>query len=282
MIENLFLCVGAQKTGTTWLHAQLKDHPEIGFSHVKEVHYFNTMHNGSILLTTRKVEHIKRLIENNRFALEKYFSDLSAGKNVDAGIQRLLSPVDDNWYIKLFDNSKKYSADFTPEYALLPQKGIDNIKKVSKNQKLIFIMRDPIKRAKSAIQYYFQMSNIDINDVSDSDILKVAKKSFILNMSKYENTISLLDSNFNSEDICYMFFEDIMEDKQKSINKVTKFLGVTDLINSKNSLEKKVNTSKKYQFSKEVNDFLSDNLIDTYKFIYCKYENLPNGWSAKG
>jgi hypothetical protein len=107
MIENLLLCVGAQKSGTTWLHAQLKDHPEIGFSNVKEVHYFNTVHKGSVLLTRRKVNQLENIIKNNRLGLERYFADLSAGKPVNKGIQKLLSPVDDQWYMDLFASNKK-------------------------------------------------------------------------------------------------------------------------------------------------------------------------------
>ena len=36
-----FIVLGAQKAGTTALHAHLKQHPDIGFAKVKEVHYFD-------------------------------------------------------------------------------------------------------------------------------------------------------------------------------------------------------------------------------------------------
>src|SRR3990167_6878869 len=143
MIENLLLCVGAQKSGTTWLYAQLENHPEISFSDVKEVHYFNTIHNGSLLLSSRKVEHLRKIIKNNRGALERYFTNLSRGLDTDPGIRKLLSPVDDAWYVNIFPkNNRKYAADFSPEYALLPKAGFDNVKRVSRHQKIIFLMRD--------------------------------------------------------------------------------------------------------------------------------------------
>ncbi|MEI8664639.1 sulfotransferase domain-containing protein [Pseudoalteromonas sp. B28] len=279
MIENLLLCVGAQKTGTTWLHAQLKDHPQIGFSDVKEVHYFNTMHNGSILLTTRKVEYIKKLIENNRFALESYFTKLSQGKPVDEGIKKLLSPVNDEWYVNHLKTNKLYAADFTPEYALLPDDGFENIKNVSKKQKIIFIMRDPISRAKSAIQYYFQTHNRDINLATESDILEVANKSFILNMSSYQDTIKKLDQHFSKADVLYMFFEEIMEDKKAKLEDVSQFLGINIQDISHENLEKRVNTSNKYQFDDSVNLFLKSRLVDTYDFVESKFGYLPSKWS---
>jgi len=281
VIDNLLLCVGAQKTGTTWLHSQLKEHPQIGFSDVKEVHYFNTIHNGSILLTTRKVSYIKKLIENNRFALENYFTKLSQGKPVDKGIQKLLSPVDDDWYINHLKTDKKYAADFTPEYALLPDAGFENIKKVSKQQKVIFIMRDPISRAKSAIQYYFQTHNLDINTATDSFIMEVANKSFILNMSRYQDTVEKVDSYFKKEDVLYMFFEEIMEDKKSKLVEVSNFLDLEVENISEENLEKRVNTSKKYQFNEVVESFLIENLSETYKFIENKFGYLPDKWVCK-
>jgi hypothetical protein len=268
--------VGAQKTGTTWLHTQLKDHPQIGFSHVKEVHYFNTIHNGSILLTTRKVEHIKKLIENNRYALEKYFSDLSGKREVDQGITNLLAPVDDEWYTNLLKTNKKYSADFTPEYALLPQEGFQHFKKISRNQKIIFIMRDPIERAKSAIQYYYKTHNRDINAETDEQIKEVAEKDFILKMSKYEYTIQALKNEFTSDNLLFLFYENMMNDKQKAITSVTDFLDVEDILIDKESLDKRVNVSEKYIFPESINTFLESNLQGTYEYLKesyneCKY-----------
>lgn len=36
-----FICVGAQRAGTTWLHECLKDHPDICMPKVKELHFFD-------------------------------------------------------------------------------------------------------------------------------------------------------------------------------------------------------------------------------------------------
>ena len=39
----VFLCVGAAKAGTTWLHTQLKAHPDCHFRAIKELHYFDAL-----------------------------------------------------------------------------------------------------------------------------------------------------------------------------------------------------------------------------------------------
>ena len=38
-----FLCVGAQKGGTTWLYQQLDSHPDFWMPPVKELHYFDQL-----------------------------------------------------------------------------------------------------------------------------------------------------------------------------------------------------------------------------------------------
>src|SRR6478735_11126174 len=38
-----FLCIGAPKTGTTWLYKHLSRHPEIWIPPVKELHYFDRL-----------------------------------------------------------------------------------------------------------------------------------------------------------------------------------------------------------------------------------------------
>lgn len=279
MIDNLFLCVGAQKAGTTWLFAQLDGHKDICFSDVKEVHYFNTIHNGSILLTRRKVEHLERLIKNNKYALEKYFTDLSAGHKVDTGIKRLLDPVNDEWYINLFANKKgRYAADFSPEYALIGNNGFLNVKSVSQNQKIIYMMRDPVSRAKSAIKYYYKMKGRNIADVPSGELLKLSGSDLITNMSRYDITVKSLRENFSKGQVLYMFYEDVMLDKQKAISEVCHFLDIENIIIPEEQLNKKVNITEDFDIDAPICRLLEKNLVATYEFMKDNF-NIPETWS---
>ena len=40
-IENFFVGIGAQKSGTTWLARMLAGHPDVFVTPVKEIHYFD-------------------------------------------------------------------------------------------------------------------------------------------------------------------------------------------------------------------------------------------------
>lgn len=279
MIDKLFLCVGAQKAGTTWLYSQLEGHKDISFSDVKEVHYFNTIINGSILLTRRKVDHLERLIKNNRPALEKYFSDLSSGRKVDDGIKRLLSPVDNNWYVNLFSKkSSKYAADFSPEYALIGKDGFDLVKKVSHDQKIIFMMRDPVARAMSAIKYYYKMRGEEIADIKHDELVKLASSGLILNMSKYEKTIQDLKSSFLPENVCYMFYEDVMRDKQKAIDSVCAFLDIERVYIPEEKLNSRVNVTERFDLPAVIEKKLLEDLSSTYDYLDKEF-SLPREWN---
>lgn len=140
-------------------------------------------------------------------------------------------------------------------------------------------MRDPIARAKSAIQYYFQTNNLDINQASENEILEVANKSFIIAMSRYQDTVKNIDKHFRAEDVLFMFYEEIMLDKKSKIETVTKFLGITECETDDEILEKRVNTSAKYEFSQEVHGFLKERLKETYNFVNVKFGYLPIGWN---
>ena len=59
-IEDLFVCVGAQKAGTTWLARMLARHPDLFITPVKEIHYFDNIQGQTQHLSDRKRRSRKR------------------------------------------------------------------------------------------------------------------------------------------------------------------------------------------------------------------------------
>ena len=54
-IRDFFVCIGAQKAGTTWLARILSSHPELFMSPVKELHYFDHVAGLTEHLSDRKL-----------------------------------------------------------------------------------------------------------------------------------------------------------------------------------------------------------------------------------
>jgi len=107
-----FLVIGVEKGGTTWLHAQLKKHPEIFLPQSKEIHFFN--------------KYNSNLIEHDYFQL---------------GI---------NWYADFFKQYKEQKAigEVTPMYICDPEAPL-RVQQTLPNVKLIAILRNPVHRAYS-------------------------------------------------------------------------------------------------------------------------------------
>ena len=53
-IDNYFVCIGAQKAGTTWLARMLSRHPQVFVTPVKEIHYFDHVRGVTQHLADRK------------------------------------------------------------------------------------------------------------------------------------------------------------------------------------------------------------------------------------
>ena len=279
MIDNLLVCVGAQKAGTTWLYKQLHSHPDIFFSNMKEIHYFTAINNNSSLLATRQVNKIDALIRKDKRLFIRYLRDKASGFDSDDYIGSLLSPVNDNWYLNLFkDKHVKYAADFTPDYSLLGVNGYRHIKRLANNVKVIFIMRDPVDRAKSAMKMFCRNRNIMVSNITEKKQIRLASSNFIIAFSNYVNTVNNLDAAFSSEDVLYFFYEDIIHHKQDCLNKIYKFLDIQKINIPKNKLEKAYNVTDKYSFTAEVDEFLTEKLKDVYCGIERRFGNLPVEW----
>ena len=106
-----FLCIGAQKGGTTWLHEQLRKHPQLCLPNQKEIHFW----------------------------------DWHRSKGL-------------GWYCRQFPRSQQQQrsnnilyGECTPCYITLPETDIEEIKALFPNARLVFLARDPIDRAWSAL-----------------------------------------------------------------------------------------------------------------------------------
>jgi hypothetical protein len=274
-LDNLLLCVGAQKAGTSWLYSVLRHEPEIEFSRFKEVHYFDFAGGINHQMTRRTVALMADEIGANADVLLKaVFEDRQNASRI------LRAVCDDSWYCNQFQGNKKYAADFTPEYALLTTSDFERVKSLSKNQKIIFIMRDPVKRALSALQYFFQNKGKNISDLREPRLLARSKSALILPLSQYENTIKTIDAAFSPDQVLYLFYEDVMKNKAESRSQVLKFLDLPISDIEENILNQKVNASTKEVFPRAVIDSLNELLKPTVEKVGERFGRVPESWLA--
>jgi hypothetical protein len=152
-----FICIGAQKCGTTWLYDNLSNQIGVGLPSVKELQYFN-----EIWLPYQRdwtKDHRRKQVLDH---LEWYFGTLPRTQWDLSYIGEVIKisewPICDHWYGAIFGHLSKQAVvgEFTPEYALLPLMGFQHILRLNNNVKFIFLVRDPIERAWSQMKMIVQ------------------------------------------------------------------------------------------------------------------------------
>jgi hypothetical protein len=144
-----FVCIGAQKAGTTWLHANLATHPGVWLPPVKELHHFDELH---LDARGHRAAAGERRREKARAVLAAAGDDRSAAARAAALLAD--GSGSDDWYTRLFAlaPADAVCGEITPAYALLPPAGVDHLVSVSPAVRILFLVRDPIDRAWSQIR----------------------------------------------------------------------------------------------------------------------------------
>lgn len=277
-IPDLLICAGAQKSGTTWLYNRLAEHPETRRASHKELHYFNAVHCGGMLGPQMKMNMMRKLIDNKPQRVIKFIQAQAAGKVPPQDIARYFRPMNDNWYIRFFDQPGKFAMDFTPEYALLPDEGHEHIKRISERQKVMYIMREPLDRALSAVRYFFKTSGRDISTASESEILDVARNPVIKNLSQYDRTVPMLERHYDHENLRFFFYEAMMEDKGSVLNEVCDWLDIERMTLSEAELDRRDNATTPFQLPASVIDELGETLSAVRSNIEAKFPEARGAW----
>jgi len=147
-----FLCVGAQKGGTSWLYRQLERHPDFWMPPVKELHYLNSLNR-------------TRRFHPPRCRDQRDASFLDSMKNLSA-----LSYIDLENYGRLFEHKGSLvSGDISPAYSTVSDEIIQRVVNSFPNLKVIFLARDPVERAWSQLSMGIRLGMISRFDVTDTD-----------------------------------------------------------------------------------------------------------------
>ena len=197
-----FFIVGVQKGGTTALGHFLRNHPEVGMSHKKELHFFDN---------------------------EKFFS-----KNYKKNYNKLHKNFD-------FNSNKKVYGEKTPIYMYWDQ-CIERIWKYNNEAKLIAILRNPIDRAfshwnmeidrkketadfKSCIKY-------ELDRIKEGSYIQHRVRSYV-DRGFYYNQITRIYRYFKKDQVLFIKYEDFKNSQELSLVKIFDFLKINNKIKIK-------------------------------------------------
>lgn len=202
MKKIFVLGVGAQKSGTTWLHKYLSINVNVNFGARKEYHIFDYLYIKNCKgFVASKDDKLRHRLQNEEGAYEEYFSSLIC-------------------------NKVNITGDITPSYAGLPADCFRLIRSKIESSgfdlKVVFLMRDPFERCWSAVRMLRKREKIELSEL---DQLKAAYRSdnFIFRTA-YNRTIEALETAFTKEQIYYGIYEELFSDQR--IEEISKFIGV--------------------------------------------------------
>jgi hypothetical protein len=213
-----FLCIGAHKSGTTWLYENLRQHPGVWLPPVKELHFFDGLPNMP-KIAQRLNEAIKAQIVGN--------ADADASRLEFLRKFVLDQPKDLAWYRSLFaDAGDRICGDITPAYAVLGAGVVAGIRAALPTARIIFIMRDPIERAWSHFRFNVGTQNWNVKTYALADFIKHFDSAASESRTRYTRTIEAWEASYPRDRIRYLFFEDIRADPDGVLRSVCEFLSL--------------------------------------------------------
>ena len=271
--KTMFIGIGAQKTGTTWLADYLSSHEQVCFSPIKELHYFNTKYLNANFdkIFIKKLHQCVLNIEES--------TDKSRIKKAQLLLKRLEMQANDKAYMQYFNdliNSEKVFGEITPAYSMLDSNGFKAIRDMHPKVKFIFMMRNPIDRYWSQLRY-----KTIINDKSFQPLENFEEKlddEQFLQRTDYKRTIESLTKVVDKKDILYIFYEDLFsKDKgEETVRKVTDFLEINYV---EPNFGKSINVSKPMKLDANLKELALDKFGYIIEFVdQFLNGDIPQNW----
>jgi SAM-dependent methyltransferase len=208
------LCIGAQKSATTWLYQNLQHAPGIWRCPVKEFHHFDSM---------GQLPAFEAIRQSMALQLLNQTSDTLRMFGLALGF-----PSRPGWgnYLDLFAAAKpdERVIDVTPAYATLDEMQVREIARVMPHVKVLFILRDPVERSLTGAFHEARVRRLPTDlDTLRSLVHEKANEA----RSNYIATLDRWSRHLPPASIKIMFFDDLLWDPVSFLAEACAFIGVS-------------------------------------------------------
>ncbi len=259
------LGVGAQKSGTSWLHGYLVQNKFVNMGFQKEYHVWDVKFKPDLFGEFRPklsnpdgpINAMRRMMCNSNGFYEKYFRGL-----ISAGV-----------YV---------TDDITPSYSTLSADNFSFIKNklesVGFEVRVVFFMRDPVQRCWSAIRMALRNQRKSGRNVTDVQAFELFSnsfhKKFCESRTRYDLSIKELTSVFSKENLYVGIYEEMFnEDKMIALSD---FLSIP--VNLSFASVKK-NESPELMLPLNLQKKCFDFYKITYEYCYKNYPQSKELWT---
>jgi len=185
-------------------------------------------------------------------------------------------------YSKYFKKAKsdQIVGEITPAYSILAESRVREMKKIMPELKLIFIMRNPIKRAFShAMMDLTKKMKLPKKEIPPTQLFGHFESAQSRFRGDYLKVISLYERCFGKENICIKFFEEIKECPEQMMNDIYRFLGLEELSDfSQHQIHRVVRDGNNERMGDEYYSYLDALYRKDIEQIQKKYGSYSLNW----
>ena len=282
VIEDYFVCVGAQKASTTWLLDLLGGHPEVFATPVKEIHYFDHLAG----LTTK----LSRDRRRSRF--RKYLQRCALDWRRAAKYRAewpwwrayLRDPVDDSWYAELFRHRgpARLAGEATPHYALIGAAGFAHLRRLAPDARVLYVLRDPVDQAWSQYRHHRGKTAAKRAGLPLDDPKHFLALEMNAGHRAYAPIIDRLTEAFGPERLKVLFHEDIHADPTAALAGICGFLGLAYDPRHFADPARRRNPSRPWDLPPELRAELARDHRATVEAVEARLGRVPECWRGDG
>lgn len=269
-----FICIGASKAGTTWLHAQLRAHPALWLPHVKELHYLNkpeTKRYASLLFKPSVFGHHMRVV---------LLSSLLRGRPGWA-YRYLFKPRHYEDYHRLFQVEEgTLAGEVTPNYAHLPEEDIKQLIALYPSLKVIYILRNPVDRVWSQANMIRKRKRT-LQDSSEQQIFDRIKKRQARS-SYYTSILAKWEQYLPQAQVHIDFYDHLVDDPASFLDRIAQFLGIAPFEAEQATIRKVYNQGRYEGLSLPYKQKLTTLFMEELQQLHARFDNaITARWLAE-
>jgi hypothetical protein len=246
-----FIGVGPEKTGTTWIHSNLRAHPRVIVPPLKELRYFwenANFPNEKLSSRFRRSDswhrdqyrdYFRRFIKRYSRNPARFFSS----KRFMWDCRYLFSKHDDGWYLGCFDRREGFvCGEISPQYFFLPETEIKHISNLLPDGRIIISLREPVDWFWSFIRMIMRVNKRQL----DAEAFDVILNTHV-SKRRFSRAFRYWKRHFSEDQLLVVFYDELLASPWQFYYRICDFLRIapdparvsrlTERVNEGNALE---------------------------------------------
>jgi hypothetical protein len=268
-----FICIGAQRSGTSWLYWNLLWHPDTAMPPAKEINFFYSQDRSWV---ARRL--FGRLIDNdsdwgNRYDEWRLARRIGDAEFPFAWYHRFLfgRRTAENYRLLFAKSDGMLSGDISPSYAVMPEKGVARLHAAAPGAKIIYLLRNPVERVWSGVRHQCGLDEAEIERVlkdfaRDSQNPIARHTNYATNFERWER--------YFGDQIQVFFFDQLDEEPERFFLGICEYLGIAQIADfPSQKMRERVNDSAAHAMPAAARKLISDRMRDETERLHARFGN---------